>query len=69
MSKGQNVSPISQTPYDAAMSFADIAKQLGVSRAQVWFDYVSAIRKIQRNLQMRRDIVENLRCLDAERRR
>ena len=69
MSKGQNVSPISGVSYDAAMSFADIAKQLGVSRAQVWFDYVSAIRKIQRNHSLRGEVLETLRALDSERTR
>ena len=69
MSKGQNVSPISGVSYDAAMSFADIAKELGVSRAQVWFDYVHAIKKLQRNPRLRREIVETLRTLDAERAR
>jgi hypothetical protein len=51
------------------MSFADIAKQLGVSRAQVWFDYVSAIRKIQRNRSLRGQVIETLRALDSERAR
>ena len=69
MSKGQNVSPIKDAPYDAAMSFADIAKQLGVSRAQVWFDYCRAIRKIQRNVRVRAAIIENLRAIEAERMR
>jgi hypothetical protein len=69
VSKGQNVSPISGVSYDAAMSFADIAKQLGVSRAQVWFDYVRAIRKIQRNPALRREVTETLKALDVERAR
>jgi DNA-directed RNA polymerase specialized sigma24 family protein len=50
------------------MSFADIAKELGVSRAQVWFDYVRAIKKIQRRPDVRKRIVETLRALDEERR-
>jgi len=66
MSKGQNISPIRDS-YDAAMSFADIAKALGVSRAQVWFDYCRAIRKMQRNVLLRAVVIENLRALDAER--
>jgi hypothetical protein len=66
MSKGQNVSPIRE-PYDAVMTFADIAKRLGVSRAQVWFDYVRAIRKMQRNPALRAQIVGNLRMIDAQR--
>lgn len=68
MSKGQNVSSISSVSYDAAMSFADIAKRLGVSRAQVWFDYVRAIKKLQRNPSIRRNVVATLRALDEERR-
>jgi biotin operon repressor len=68
MSKGQNVSTISSVSYDPAMSFADIAKALGVSRAQIWFDYVRAIKKIQRNPEIRRRIVQTLRTLDEERR-
>jgi hypothetical protein len=68
MSKGQNVSPISSVSYDPAMSFADIAKALGVSRAQIWFDYVRAVKKLQRNPRIRQQIIETLRALDEERR-
>lgn len=68
MSKGQNVSTISSVSYDPAMSFADIAKKLGVSRAQIWFDYVRAIKKLQRDPRIREQIVETLRALDEERR-
>ncbi len=67
MSKGQNVSSIPSASYDPAMSFADIAKELGVSRAQVWFDYVRAIRKIQRNRVLRVQVVETLRAMESER--
>jgi transposase-like protein len=69
MSKGQNVSPIAGTTYDPGMSFADIAKVLGVSRAQVWFDYVNAIKKIQRNRVLRMQVVETLRFIESERKR
>ncbi len=47
--------------FEPAMSFAEIAHELGVSRQLVWFYYTSALRKLRGNARYRRVAEEVLR--------
>lgn len=47
---------------DAAMTFADIGKAMGITRGDAWMAYRSALRKLRRNPQ-------RLAALNEQRRR
>lgn len=47
---------LADEPYvrDAAMSFGEIAKAMGISKQTAWFYYRQAIRKLRRNPEARK---------------
>lgn len=40
--------PKAAAPYDAAMTFEEIGKRLGIPKKTVYFHFVSALRKLRR---------------------